>query len=156
MPQPTLAIGAQAPDFSLPSTSGTTVQLYRELEHSSVVLFFYVKAFTPVCMAEVCSFRNRLPEFNSSNCAVYGISSDSESVAKRFALFHQLPFPLLLDERGVVRNLYSVPKLFGFLPGRATYVISQDRRILQITHGSLESARHVNESLDILRGLAPK
>ena len=153
MSQVALAAGDLAPAFELQSTDGTSVHLYRTLENSSVVLFFYVRAFTPVCMAEVCSFRDNAGEFAGLNAAVYGISSDADSVAQRFASFHKLPFPLLVDKDSRVRNLYRVPKMFGFLPGRSTYVIGQNKRILQVTHGVFESSPHVKASLKALRSL---
>ncbi|MDQ2711193.1 MAG: peroxiredoxin [Acidobacteriota bacterium] len=153
MPQLALSAGDLGPDFELQSTAGQSVHLYRTLEDSSVVLFFYVRAFTPVCMAEVCSFRDNAADFAGLNAAIYGISSDTDSVAQRFASFHKLPFPLLVDEGSRVRNLYRVPKMFGFLPGRSTYVIGQNKRILQVTNGGLESSPHIRESLKALKTL---
>ena len=151
MTQQSLAVGDLAPDFELRSTTGEFVHLYDQLERASVVLFFYVRNFTPVCMAEVCSFRDRITEFSEMRAQIFGISPGGESATKRFADYHKLPFPLLLDERDRVRKLYRVPKLFGFLPGRSTYVIGQDRRVLQATHAGFESKPHIVESLASLR-----
>ena len=152
MSQSPLVAGDLAPDFTLSSTTGGPVHLYGCLERSSVVLFFYVKAFTPVCMAEVCSFRDNALNFSDLNATIYGISSDNEGVARSFAKFHQLPFPLLLDEGGCVRESYRVPKMLKLFPGRSTYVIGQNRRILEVIHAGLESHAHMQGSLDVLRG----
>jgi peroxiredoxin Q/BCP len=146
-----MKVGDTAPDFELSSTAGGAVRLYDVLERTPVVLFFYVKAFTPVCMAEVCSFRDASTQFETANAAVFGISSDGIALAARFAEFHRLPFPLLIDDGGKVRKLFRVPKLFGFLPGRATYIISQDRKIQHITVAGLQSDPHISESLNWLR-----
>ena len=41
-----LQVGDRAPDFSLPSTKGTTVKLSDFAGKQSVVVFFYIGAFT--------------------------------------------------------------------------------------------------------------
>lgn len=146
----TLATGDTAPDFTLPATNGQTVHLYDVLEKLPVVLFFYLKAFTPVCTAEVCSFRDKLRQFENFTAAVYGVSSDSIANAERFAKYNRLSFPLLSDHNGHVRSLYHVPKAFGLLPGRSTYVIGQDKRIKRVVHAQLGAQAHVEESLQAL------
>ncbi len=140
-----------APDFTLPSTTGAQINLYQVLEKQPVVLFFYLKAFTPVCTSEACSFQSQLPSFQDLNAAVLGISSDSEAIARKFSAAFKLQFPLLLDGGGRVRKLYKVPKFLGLLPGRSTYVISQDRAIVYATHSTLGSHVHVEESLRFLQ-----
>ena len=140
-----------APDFTLPSTIGEQINLYRVLQKQPVILFFYLKAFTPVCTSEACSFQNQLPSFEEQNAAVFGISSDSQSVARKFAETFKLKFPLLLDHGGAVRKLYDVPKFLGLLPGRSTYVIGQDKTIAYATHSQLGSHVHVEESLRFLQ-----
>jgi thioredoxin-dependent peroxiredoxin len=140
-----------APDFILLSTTGVAVNLYKLLEKQPVVLFFYLRAFTPICTSEACTFQNQLPAFQDLNAAVLGISSDSEAVARKFAEAFKLKFPLLLDSGGKVRKLYQVPKFLGFLPGRSTYVISQDKNIAYATHVQLGSHVHVEESLRFLQ-----
>ncbi len=151
MPQRSICTGDIAPDFTLTSSSGDSVHLYLALETSSVVLFFYLRSFTPLCMAEVCSFRDNAEEFRHLNAAIYGISPDSETITRRFAAYHRLPFPLLLDGGNRVRASYGVPKTLGLLPGRSTYVIGQNRKVLQATHAGFESTAHVVESLKSLR-----
>ncbi len=140
-----------APDFTLPATTGAAVHLYEALEKQPVVLFFYLRAFTPVCTSEACAFQSQLPFFEDVNAAVLGISSDSESAARKFAEAYRLKFPLLLDSGGVVRKLYHVPKFLGLLPGRSTFVISQDKTIAYATHAQLGSRVHVEESLRFLQ-----
>ena len=140
-----------APDFTLLSNTGAAINLYKLLEEQPVVLFFYLRAFTPVCTSEACSFQNQLPSFGELNATILGISSDSETLARKFAEAFKLNFPLLLDPGGVVRKLYKVPKFLGLLPGRSTYVISQDKTIAKTTHSQLGSRVHVEESLRFLQ-----
>ena len=140
-----------APDFTLPSTTGAEINLYQLLEKQPVVLFFYLRAFTPVCTSEACSFQSQLSSFENVNAAVLGISSDAEAVARKFAAAFKLQFPLLLDSGGKVRKLYGVPKFLGLLPGRSTYVVGQDRTVAYATHSQLGSRVHVAESLQFLQ-----
>ena len=157
MPDTLLQAGDAAPDFTLLSTEGNAIHLYELLESSKVVLFFYVLAFTPLCTAQVCSFRERAEEFRAENVVPLGIGSEPAAVARRFAKRLALPYPLLLDEGGRVRRLYRVPRTFGLVPGRVTYAISQHRTILQSYNAASQGAEHAATSLAWLRkGISQK
>lgn len=144
--------GDIAPDFSLPSTEDESVHLYSVLESSPVVLFFYLKAFTPLCVSEVCTFQSELPSFIAAGARVFGISSDSETLARQFKRAMKLDFPLLIDKNGTVRQAFNVPRLLLVVPGRSTYVISRDRRISGVTHANGSGRVHIQESLQFLNG----
>ncbi len=150
-----LQVGDVAPDFSLPSTTGEVVSLYSLLARTQVVLFFYPKAFTPLCTAEVCSFRDSFDRFTSLDAAVLGISSDKPDTLERFAEQHGVKFPLLSDENSKTRKAFRVPKMFGVLPGRVTYLIGQDHTIKQITVAGFSSDIHISESLKRLQDNTP-
>lgn len=145
-----LAIGDVAPDFTLTSTNGHQVNLYETLQSSTVVLFFYLKAFTPLCTKEVCGFQKELPSFERGGAAVFGISSDSEAAAKRFQNSYGLTFRLLIDTQGSVRKLFRVPRALGLFPGRTTFVIGRDRKITGLTYSQTSSQIHIEESLQFL------
>lgn len=144
--------GDDAPDFVLPSTTGEAVHLHKVLEQSPVVLFFYLKAFTPLCTAEACRFEENMSAFRKYNALIYGVSSDSIANAKRFASQNHLSFPLLSDDGGSVRAQYGVPKAFGLLPGRSTYVIGKDKKIQSIVHAQLGAQIHIDRSLRFFQG----
>lgn len=148
--------GELAPDFSLRSTGGEMVNLYQSLAHTNVVLFFYVLAFTPLCSAEVCSFRDRADYFREENAVVFGIGSEPAALAARFARHHQLPYPLLHDPGSRVRKLYRIPKVLGLLPGRVTYVIAQDRKITQALNAPSLGREHAVKILETLRNSLTK
>jgi peroxiredoxin Q/BCP len=149
-----LQVGDVAPDFALTSSTGEIVHLYEALLNSDVVLFFYPRAFTPVCTAEACGFRDAIPQFESRNAAVFGISSDNPDTLARFARQHGITFPLLSDAGSKTRIAYAVPKMFGVLPGRVTYIIGRDKRIKQITVSAFSADAHVSESLKRLQETA--
>lgn len=144
-----LKVGDQAPDFSLPSDSGT-VRLQDFKGKKAVVLYFYPKDDTPGCTAEACSFRDSFQVFQEAGAEVIGVSADSQQSHKAFKAKHHLPFILLSDQKNEVRKLYDVPSTLGILPGRVTYVISKDGTLLHIFSSQLNAKKHVEEALKII------
>ena len=72
----------------LPGVDGTPVQL-SALRGRKVVLFFYPRDESPVCVVQVCAFRDAYEELMSAGVEVVGISSDSPESHHAFALQHQ-------------------------------------------------------------------
>jgi peroxiredoxin Q/BCP len=144
-------VGTVAPDFTLPSQAGEMVSLKDFSGRKPVVLFFYPKDDSPGCTKEVCAFRDNFEEFSKLDAQVIGISSDSVESHRRFAAKHDLSFPLLSDEGGNIRRLYGVPKTFGLIPGRVTYVIDKEGVVRHVFSSQLSVQRHVQEALAALR-----
>ena len=143
-------VGSKAPDFTLRSQSGANVHLKDFLGRSPIVLFFYPKDDTPGCTKQACAFRDDYGQFGAVDAEVFGISSDSVESHKSFAENNQLPFDLLSDEGGKVRQLYGVPKTLGLMPGRVTYVIDKEGVVRRIFSSQLAVSRHVEEALAAL------
>jgi len=72
---------------------------------------------------------------------------------RRFAAKQGLPFLLLSDRDGTVRELYGVEKTLGLLPGRVTYVIDRDGVVRHVYSSQLRVMRHSRESLAVARAL---
>jgi thioredoxin-dependent peroxiredoxin len=144
-------VGSVAPDFTLPSQAGEMVSLKDFFGRNPVVLFFYPKDDSPGCTREVCAFRDYFEEFGKLDAEVIGISSDSVESHRRFAAKHDLSFPLLSDEGGNIRRLYGVPKTFGLIPGRVTYIIDKEGVVRHVFSSQLSVQRHVQEALAALR-----
>ncbi len=149
----TLAVGDQAPDFTLPSSTGEPVTLSKLYADRSVVVFFYPKDDTPGCTVEACSFRDRYEDFVQAGAAVVGISSDSEDSHERFASKHKLPMTLLSDADGKVRGLFGVKATLGLFPGRATFVIDRQGVVRHVFVSQLRAGAHVGEALSVVRQL---
>ena len=148
-----LQVGQPAPDFTLRTTSGQSFRL-ADQRGRHVVLYFYPKDDTPGCTAEACSFRDQYEDFKDLGAEVVGISSDSEASHQKFTQKHRLPFELLADTDGLVRNRYEVPRaLLGLLPGRVTFVIDKEG-VIQYIFNSLSGATdHVRNAKEVLRKL---
>lgn len=110
--------GTKAPDFALPRHSDfkEKVQLSDRLGRGPIVLVFFPMAFTGVCTAEVCDFRDALGDFAEVGGEVYGISGDSPFTLKAFAEQNQLTYALLSDYNHEAVKLFDVqdPDFLGF------------------------------------------
>jgi thioredoxin-dependent peroxiredoxin len=151
-PSKTLHVGDFAPDFSLRDQHGDIVRLGDYRNKKSVVLYFYPKDDTPGCTLEAKCFRDNYEIFLNQNAEVIGVSSDSAMTHIRFANKHQLPFILLSDITGKVRELYGIPRKLLILPGRVTFIIDKEGRIRNIFSSQFNIQRHIDEALETLSG----
>jgi peroxiredoxin Q/BCP len=153
-PNRELKVGDQAPDFTLPTQGGGELHLADVVKERAVVLFFYPKNFSPVCTAEACAFRDQYEVFKDAGAQVIGISSDPPASHEKFAKEHRLPYPLVSDFNGHIRELFGVPKAMWLFAGRTTYVIDRERVVRHIFTSQLASDAHVNEALAIVKKIA--
>jgi thioredoxin-dependent peroxiredoxin len=119
-----------------------------------VVFYFYPKDESAVCTREACSFRDAYEDFVQAGAVVIGVSSDSPESHRTFAGRHRLPFILLADRDGSLREAYGVPSTLGILPGRVTYVIDKAGVVRHVFSSQLSADRHVAEALSMVRQLA--
>jgi peroxiredoxin Q/BCP len=101
-----LAVGQQAPDFTLPDASGKEVSL-SDFSGRRVVVYFYPKAATPGCTTEACDFRDSLDALNAAGVSVVGISPDPVEAIASFADDFGLTFPLLADDGAAVAKQWG-------------------------------------------------
>ncbi|MDQ0681587.1 MULTISPECIES: peroxiredoxin [Streptomyces] len=139
-------------DFALKDETGTLRSLTGLLADGPVVLFFYPAALTPGCTAEACHFRDLAAEFAAVGAQPVGVSGDSVDRQQEFADRHTLGMPLLSDEDGAVRERFGVKRGFSLAPNkRVTYVIGQDRTVLEVVRSELRMNTHADRALDALR-----
>ncbi|MFI6038602.1 peroxiredoxin [Streptomyces sp. NPDC051315] len=139
-------------DFALPDETGTVRRLTELLAEGPVVLFFYPAALTPGCTAEACHFRDLAAEFAAVGARPVGISGDSVDRQQEFAGRHTLGMPLLSDADGAVREMFGVQRGFSLAPTkRVTFVIGQDRTVLDVVRSELRMNTHADRALDVLR-----
>ncbi|MER6560110.1 peroxiredoxin [Streptomyces sp. NPDC001027] len=144
-------------DFALRDETGTSRSLTDLLADGPVVLFFYPAALTPGCTAEACHFRDLAAEFAAVGARPVGVSGDSVERQQEFADRHTLGMPLLSDEDGTVRELFGVKRGFSLAPNkRVTYVIGQDRTVLEVVRSELRMNTHADRALEALRRQASR
>ncbi len=144
-------VGDMARDFELKDKDGNVVKLSSFRGEKSVVVYFYPKDETPGCTAQACSFRDSYEDFKEVGAEVIGISSDGSSAHSGFAANHRLPFILLSDSTGKVRKEYGAYDLFGMIPGRVTFVIDKQGKVIHKFDSQLSPTKHIQESLSILK-----
>jgi peroxiredoxin Q/BCP len=148
----TVRIGATVGDFSLPDETGETRTLSGLLAGGPVVLFFYPAAMTPGCTAEACHFRDLAAEFAAAGARPVGISGDPVDRQREFAGQHTLGMPLLSDTDGTVRERFGVKRGFSLAPTRrVTFVVAQDRTVLEVVRSELRMNTHADRALAALR-----
>lgn len=106
----TRAPGDQAPDFSLPASTGQRLQLdsFHDLQHLLVV--FYSFSYDDVCRDDVRLLRQQADRHKAASVAVVGISCDPPPVQAAWSIAENLPFPLLSDfwPHGAVSEAWGV------------------------------------------------
>lgn len=147
--------GTKAPDFTLPDQDGNDVNLYALLKDGPVVVFFYPKAFTNVCTAEACAFRDSFEEFASAGARIVGISADGIEKQKAFADRYKLTFPVLSDPDATAYEKFGLRSSSSVwqLNDRVTFVIDRDGFVRNHSSGLLASDPHVQESLKVVLSL---
>ena len=146
-----LKIGDNVPEFSLRDQNGKLFSVKDLVGKKPMVIYFYPKDHTPGCTKEACSFRDSYEEFTELGAEVIGISSDSEKSHRKFASKHALPFVLLADTDKRVKQLFKVENnLFNLLPGRETYVINKEGRVV-LVFNSVNASQHMRRALKALK-----
>ncbi len=148
-----IQIGDSAPDITAVDQNGQSLQLSHYRGRQAVVIFFYPADDSPVCTKEACSFRDAYEEFVDAGAAVIGISGDDLDSHQQFASKHRLPFHLLADADGTIRQSFGVPKSLGLFPGRVTYVLDIAGVVRHIFNSQFSADRHVREALTMIQQL---
>lgn len=142
-----LAVGDQAPDFTLTDQAGADVRL-ADLRGRALVVFCYPAAMTPGCTTEACDFRDRLDMLQENGFEVVGISPDSPATLAEFAAQESLTYPLLSDpDRSVLTawGAFGEKKLYGkTVTGviRSTVVLDGDGMVTWVRY-NVKATGHV-------------
>jgi peroxiredoxin Q/BCP len=147
------AEGSAAPEFSLPSQQGQTVEL-KDLRGRWVVLYFYPKDQTPGCTREAHNFQADESKYADHNATVLGVSVDSVDSHKKFCAKEGLNFKLLSDTGGAVSRQYGSLKNLGVakFSSRHTFLIDPNGMIAKV-YTDVDPVRHSEEVLSDLARL---
>ena len=147
-----LTIGSTIPKFELKDQHGNLFQIDSVLGKKNLVIYFYPKDDSQGCTKEACSFRDQFDVFADADAVIIGISGQSVESHLNFAKKNRLNFTLLSDKGNKVRKLFGVPgNFFGWIPGRVTYVVNREGKVVYTFNSQLESEKHVEEALRILQ-----
>lgn len=147
-----MKVGDKIPEFTLYDQDGEPFSSYSLIGKKNFVLFFYPQDGFPICIREACAFRDAYHDFVKNNFEVFGVSSDNETVHKKFKKTYKLPYRLLVDENAKVRELLKIPPmLLGLLPGRVTFVVDKEGIIRKIFNSALSASSHVREAISTIK-----
>ena len=148
-------VGSTVPTFSLKDQNGSDFSIETVLGKKNLVIYFYPKDDTPGCTKEACSFRDQFEVFKKEDALIIGISGQSVQSHFEFAKKHRLNYTLLSDEGDKVRKLFGVPTSFlGLLPGRVTYIVNKEGKVVFVFNSQLNAGKHIEEALRILKDLS--
>jgi peroxiredoxin len=119
-----LAVGTQAPEFTLRDANNDPVSL-SDLRGNPVVLVFYPLDWSPTCSDQLSLYQSELAEFERFGAKLLGISVDSIYSHGAWAAVRGITFPLLADfePKGEVARRYNVYRPGDGFSDRALYVL---------------------------------
>ncbi|MEP7059255.1 MAG: thioredoxin-dependent thiol peroxidase [Actinomycetota bacterium] len=132
----TLKPGDEAPPFSLPDQSGSSVSL-EDFRGRTLLVYFYPKADTPGCTTQSCAVRDAREAFSGLNVDVVGISVSGVQDQDAFDRKFELGFPLLSDPDHAIadawgtwgeKSLYG-KKYLGVI--RSSFLVDPDGRVAE-------------------------
>lgn len=152
-----VAVGQEAPDFTLTNQSGEKVSLSDYRGKKNVVLMFYPFAFTSRCTSELCTIRDRYTDFVNDDTVVLSVSCDSAHTLKVFAEQEGLTHPMLSDfwPHGAVSEAYGAFLADKGFATRATFVIDMDGIVRWSVVNGPGEARNADDYAEALAALAP-
>jgi peroxiredoxin Q/BCP len=150
------AVGAAAPEVSLVSGEGQTVNL-KDFRGKWVVLYFYPKDFTSGCTVEAHNFQEDLAKYEKAGAVILGVSVDTAASHKDFCAKEGLHFKLLSDTDARVSAEYgSVMEYQGAkLSARNTFLIDPQGKVARVFL-KVKPAGHSEEVLAALAELQKK
>ncbi|NCC25485.1 MAG: peroxiredoxin, partial [Deltaproteobacteria bacterium] len=150
-------VGAQAPDFTLPSIDGTMVTLSSFQGRKNVMLTFVPAAWTPVCSDQWPGYNLVRDMFEERDAVVIGISVDNLPTLHSWVReMGGLWFSVLSDfwPHGRVASLYGVLRGDGTAE-RAVFVIDHRGVVRYVNVNDINtrpSLQPIMQALDDLAG----
>ena len=148
-----LPLHTPAPDFDATLDTGEEFRLSQLRGEKNVVIYFYPRDFSSGCTAQACSFRDNYSEIRDYDAVIIGVSGDSAESHRDFKETHSLPFPIISDPDGRLRDLYGVRSAIPLLRPRVTYVIDKQGVIQAAFRHDLAIGRHLSDTLSALEEL---
>ncbi len=131
-PQP-VAVGDEAPDFSLPAidTEGgqSEVGLREALGRGPVLLLFYQDDGMPICTSELKAFAQEYALLADAGVQVLGINTNGLGSHTKFQERDRFPFPLISDFYAQAVKAYGMWDADEGKSKRAVVLVGQDGKV---------------------------
>jgi peroxiredoxin Q/BCP len=128
-----LKVGKIAPDFTLVSEKGDTINLSSFRGLNTVVLIFYPGDNTPVCTQQLCELRDNYTAFTEKGAVIFGINPAGAKSHQAFAQKNEFPFLLLIDQDKKTSKSYGTDS--KLMQKRTVYVIDKKGKIVFAQRG---------------------
>ena len=146
--------GDKLPIFALKDQNGI---MHKSIDYQGkkIIIFFYPKANTPGCTAEVCDLRDNYEVLKNKGYNLLGVSADSEKSQSKFSQKFQLPFPLLADvDKELIKSfgVWGKKKFMGReYDGihRSTFIINE-KGVVTFIFDKVKTKEHSNQILDVI------
>jgi peroxiredoxin len=129
-PQP-LAVGAQAPAFSVPDQNSRSHTLAKDHGHV-VLLAFYPADMTSGCTIEAHSLSASYKDLKALGVRVYGVSVQDPGSHQRFCSKEGIPYTLLADTTHAMCQAYGVLSPQREVANRVTYIVDKNGEIAYV------------------------
>lgn len=121
-----LAVGTEAPDFTLKDQDGQPVTL-SDYRGKNVLVVFFPLAFTGICQGELDEIRDNLPRYENDSTVTLAVSVGPSATHKVWSAQSGFTFPVLSDfwPHGAVAQAYGVFNEDRGIANRGTFVIDR-------------------------------
>ncbi len=137
-------LNQSAPEFRLPTNTGTGQVSLADYQGKWIVLYFYPKDFTSGCTLEARRFQQDIQKYQQRHTQIVGVSADSIDSHAEFCDSEGLKFPLLADTDGQVSKAYG--SWMGIYSMRHSFIIDP-QGILRATFTDINPTAHSQEVL---------
>jgi thioredoxin-dependent peroxiredoxin len=144
-----VAPGDVAPSFHAVTHNAYPVESSGASRPRPLVLYFCARDEDAECTQLATAFHDAARAFGAADVDLYGVSADSVSDQRTFALGHALPFGLISDSERQLAAAFGIPVRAGQLQ-RATVVIGRSGRVARVFANPVV-AGHPNEVLAAVR-----
>lgn len=155
------------PPVTLPSTRGRAVDV-AQASRNRAVFFFYPRTGKPGvpppvgwddipgargCTPESCAFRDHYGEFKRLGFEVFGVSTQMPEDQHEFALRSRIPYEILSDADGRLRNALRLPtfEVEGMVLIKRLTLLVLACRMAHVFYPVFPPDRHAQEVLAHLR-----
>lgn len=129
-------IGQSRPDFSLPDMNGE-LQALNRWDGKILAVNFWATWCAP-CEKEIPDFVELQDKYRDAGVMFIGIALDQVEAVAEFAERHEMNYPILIGEQGVIDAARAFGNDIGALP--YTAFVDREGRIVHTHYGLMEGA----------------
>jgi peroxiredoxin Q/BCP len=134
-----LEIGADLPKLKGTNQDGKEVMIKSAEGYEWLVIFTYPKALTGGCTSQACSVRDSFEELKGKKVTVFGLSTDTPELQKKFQEKHELPYDLISDPEGKIASKLGVPVRVGKFAARRAMLFKDGKLVWKDDEGATKT-----------------